>query len=193
MSITRVHTLTEILDLFRSHRSINCQFVRLMLSNTVFYSSISTAKMTCAVIIMYIWHLLVLCANFSVKSLKLYPNWSLAYFQPISAVTCYHSNGSSQINTRVILLFFILNITIRGKLVNKRNTRLLFRLIWARNSRLMHVGNLFYQSPIVLTELFQHNLINVSYLTACYIYQVMMKLHFLNDVANDAESTQNLK
>ena len=43
---------------------------------------------------------------------------------------------------------------------------------------------------IILTELFQHNLINVSYLTACYLYQVMMTLHFLNDVANDAESTQ---
>ena len=41
-----------------------------------------------------------------------------------------------------------------------------------------------------INELFQHNLINVSYLTACYLYQVMMTLHFLNDVANDAESTQ---
>ena len=48
----------------------------------------------------------------------------------------------------------------------------------------------FYQSPLILTELFQHDLINVSYLTACYLYQVMMTLHFLNDVANDAESTQ---
>ena len=48
----------------------------------------------------------------------------------------------------------------------------------------------FYQSPLILTELFQHNLINVSYLTACYLYQVMMTLHFLNAVANDAESTQ---
>ena len=48
----------------------------------------------------------------------------------------------------------------------------------------------FYQSPLILTELFQHNLINVSYLTACYLYQVMMTLHFLNDVANDADSTQ---
>ena len=48
----------------------------------------------------------------------------------------------------------------------------------------------FYQSPLILTELFQHNLINVFYLTACYLYQVMMTLHFLNDVANDAESTQ---
>ena len=28
---------------------------------------------------------------------------------------------------------------------------------------------LFYQSPLLLTELFQHNLINVSYLTACYL------------------------
>ena len=44
-----------------------------------------------------------------------------------------------------------------------------------------------YQSPLILTELFQHNLINFSYLTACYLYQVMMTLHFLNDVANDAE------
>ena len=50
-----------------------------------------------------------------------------------------------------------------------------------------------YQSPLILTELFQHNLINVSYLTACYLYQVMMTLHFLNDVANDAESTQQPK
>ena len=49
----------------------------------------------------------------------------------------------------------------------------------------------FYQSPLILTELFQHDLINASYLTACYLYQVMMTLHILNDVAYDAESTQN--
>ena len=54
-------------------------------------------------------------------------------------------------------------------------------------------GNSFYQSPLILTELFQHDLINVPYLTACYLYQVMMTLHFLNDVAYDAESTQALK
>ena len=41
-----------------------------------------------------------------------------------------------------------------------------------------------------LTELFQHNLINVSCLMTCYLYQAMMTLHFLNDVAFDAESTQ---
>ena len=51
----------------------------------------------------------------------------------------------------------------------------------------------FYQSPLILTELFQHDLINVSYLTACYLYQVMMTLHFFNDVAIDAEPTQKLK
>ena len=48
---------------------------------------------------------------------------------------------------------------------------------------------MIYQSPLILTELFQHDLINVSYVTACYLYQVMMTLHFLNDVANDAESS----
>ena len=51
----------------------------------------------------------------------------------------------------------------------------------------------FFQSALILTELSQHNLINVSYLTACYLYQVMMTLHFLNDVANDTESTQKSK
>ena len=51
-------------------------------------------------------------------------------------------------------------------------------------------GRSIYQSPLILTELFQHNLINVSYLTACYLYQVMMTLHFLNDVAYDAELIQ---
>ena len=48
---------------------------------------------------------------------------------------------------------------------------------------------MFYQLLLILTELFQHNLINVSYLRACYLYQIMMTLHFMNDVANDAEST----
>ena len=58
----------------------------------------------------------------------------------------------------------------------------------------IHLCNSLYQSPLILTELFQHNLINVSYLMACYLYQVMMTLHFLNDVANSAaESTQKSK
>ena len=39
-----------------------------------------------------------------------------------------------------------------------------------------------YQSLLILTELFQHDLINVSFLMACYLYQVMMTLHFFNDV-----------
>ena len=50
-----------------------------------------------------------------------------------------------------------------------------------------------YQSTLILTELFQHNLINVSYLTVCCLYQVMIALHFLNGVANDAEPTQKIK
>ena len=54
-------------------------------------------------------------------------------------------------------------------------------------------GKSFYQSRLIVTALFQHDLINVSYLTACYLYQVMMTLQFLNDVANDAESTQKSK
>ena len=36
-------------------------------------------------------------------------------------------------------------------------------------------------------------LINGVYLTACCLYQVMMTLHFLIDVANYAEPTQNRK
>ena len=51
----------------------------------------------------------------------------------------------------------------------------------------------FYQSRLILTALFQHDLIKVSYLTVCYLYQVMITLHFLNDVTNDAESTQTSK
>ena len=38
-----------------------------------------------------------------------------------------------------------------------------------------------------------HCLINVVYLTAYCLYQVMMTLHFLNDVADDAESTYKSK
>ena len=64
---------------------------------------------------------------------------------------------------------------------------LVYRMHFGRSR---YSGSRHYQSPLILTELFQHNLINVSYLTACYLYQVMMTLHFLNDVANDAESTQ---
>ena len=62
-----------------------------------------------------------------------------------------------------------------------------------RERCLLYFNNCHYQSLLILTELFQHNLINVSYLTACYLYQVMMTLHFLNDVVNDAESTQTSK
>ena len=36
-------------------------------------------------------------------------------------------------------------------------------------------------------------LISIVYITACCLYQVMMTLHFLCDVAYDAESTQKSK
>ena len=65
-----------------------------------------------------------------------------------------------------------------------------FRKNWTQDLIHQCTCTTFYQSPLILTELFQHNLINVSYLTACYLYQVMMTLHFLNDVANDAEPIQ---
>ena len=50
-----------------------------------------------------------------------------------------------------------------------------------------------YQSPLILTELFQHNLINVSYLTACYLYQVMMTLHFLKTSLMSLNQHRNQK
>ena len=70
-------------------------------------------------------------------------------------------------------------VDLKSIMINLRSTQ-----------KYMQCNGLIYQSPLILTELFQHNLINVSYLTACYLYQVMMTLHFLNDVANDTESTQ---
>ena len=36
-------------------------------------------------------------------------------------------------------------------------------------------------------------LINIVYLTVMCLYQVMMTLHFLNDVTNNTESTQKLR
>ena len=63
----------------------------------------------------------------------------------------------------------------------------------SRNSDCLMCNKLHYQFALILTELFQHNQINVSYFMAFYLYQVMMTLHFLNDVANDAGSTQKSK
>ena len=68
--------------------------------------------------------------------------------------------------------------------------RLLLAVVRYHLAILLYMCMLFYQSSLILTEFFQHNLINVSYLTACYLYQVIMTLRFLNDVANDADSTQ---
>ena len=48
----------------------------------------------------------------------------------------------------------------------------------------------FYQQPLILTALLPDKRC-LSH-SMC-LYQVMMTLHFLNDSANDAESTQNRK
>ena len=77
--------------------------------------------------------------------------------------------------------------------IKDHNTASDVRNMMRDNSNKDRVSINVYQSPLILTEMFQHNLINVSYLTACYLYQVMMTLHFLNDVANDAESIQKSK
>ena len=49
-----------------------------------------------------------------------------------------------------------------------------------------------YRLPLILTALL--HVADKRYLShGMCLYQVMKKLHFLNDVANDAESTQKLK
>ena len=48
---------------------------------------------------------------------------------------------------------------------------------------------MIYQLPLVLNALLHVDWHTLSISRMC-LYQVMMTLHFLNDVANDAESTQ---
>ena len=63
--------------------------------------------------------------------------------------------------------------TLNGQMLNPFDTN-------SHRSRFVICAHMcaYYQSPLILTELSQHNLINVTYLTACYLYQVMMTLHF---------------
>ena len=68
-----------------------------------------------------------------------------------------------KMKTKTITATTIHNITHKGKVEP-------YRLMKQSNTILN------YQSPIILTELLQHYLINVSYLTACYLYQVMVNL-----------------
>ena len=42
------------------------------------------------------------------------------------------------------------------------------------------------------SNLLHFDLINVVYLTALYLYQVNIKLFYLNDIINDVESIQKL-
>ena len=56
-----------------------------------------------------------------------------------------------------------------------------------RSQSFIKDANLVYYLKVTIVA---HRLISVVYLTACALYQVMITLHFLNDVADDAESTQ---
>ena len=78
-------------------------------------------------------------------------------------------------------------------MVNHFENEFVQLLDFPESSFIFVLNNYYYQSPLILAELFQHDLINVSYLTARYLYQVMMTLHFLNDVAYGNESTQTSK
>ena len=84
-----------------------------------------------------------------------------------------------------LLHFILVSVPKYSYQLNCCNVKLVFLYLG--------IDKMIYQSSLILTELFQHDLINVSYLTACYLYQVMMTLQFLNDVAYDAESTQKSK
>ena len=48
----------------------------------------------------------------------------------------------------------------------------------------------FYQSPLILAALFQHNLINIFYLTVMLPLSGHDDVALFYDVAYDAESTQ---
>ena len=69
----------------------------------------------------------------------------------------------------------------------------LLSLVYPVNGYHLKTAILNYQLPLVINCIVARCLINVVYLTACCLYQVMMTLHFLNDVANDAELTYKSK
>ena len=54
-----------------------------------------------------------------------------------------------------------------------------------------HLVFSIYQLPLILTALLYVDLINIAYLTGC-VYQVIMTLHFLNDVVSDVESNTKI-
>ena len=115
------------------------------------------------------------------------PEFMLNYYQ-----TVFHKRKFSENESLQAYAFDL--IVLANKAYPNINLHNLENIIIYRLAKGLGISvwseHVFYQSPLILTELFQHNLINVSYLTACYLYQVMMTLHILNDVANEAESTQ---
>ena len=78
-----------------------------------------TFNMLCAVVILIsvkisFWYLLVLYVNLSVKPLIFAPKWSISYFQPFfGGHFCYHSNGKSQSNLKLLHFGYCSNKLIR--------------------------------------------------------------------------------
>ena len=70
-----------------------------------------------------------------------------------------------------------------NRLPSLGDSRSLLNLI----SKDTHLVFSIYRLPLILTALSYIDLINIAYLTAC-VYQVIMTLHFLNDVVGDVES-----
>ena len=50
----------------------------------------------------FFWYLLVLYVNFSVKPLNFAPKWSFSIFSLFWRSFCYHCNGKSQSNLRIL-------------------------------------------------------------------------------------------
>ena len=87
------------------------------------------------------------------------------------------SNQMSRYKSMCIRIQFWSNVAPRS-LLNFDFFTICFHCVFKICIMVYSVYMFTYQSPLILTALFQHNLINVSYLTACYLYQVMMTLHF---------------
>ena len=83
----------------------------------------------------YFRYLLVLYVLTALSMSQICPKWSLSYFQPtLMAIFFYHSNGKSQINTRLVHLGYCLKKLVKNKFW--------FLALWGggQNSPFMHVA-----------------------------------------------------
>ena len=127
----------------------------------------------------------LLCVRIEIDQLQGVNCWVIIHCLSVSCKKINHSRCA-------LVIWSSLQLTSKQWIITQQFTVWadLFLNYRAKTIDSFDVNNAHYQSPLILTELFQHNLIHVSYLTACYLYQVMMTLQFLNDVANDTELTQ---